>query len=160
MSLSIHASRCPQPCTCVQGPKNSTPHPSKHSAKCIVTGNTSLAHLAIPAMMPSIVGVPTREESTARGAKSPAKPACTATAKCITVLLSIQAMMQRVRACERQQGTQREVLNTSNTSLAQATASEDSFWSITAMMQRILGLTTGRNTARGAESTEKPASIV
>ena len=55
------------------------PHPSKHSARCIVTGNTSLAHvtarnkreavfLAIPAMMPSIVGVPTREESTARGA--------------------------------------------------------------------------------------------
>ena len=76
----------PQPCAHAQGPKKSTPHPSEHSARCIATSNTSLVHvtartkrkavlLAISAMMPSIVSLSSRQESTARGAMSPAKPA-------------------------------------------------------------------------------------
>ena len=70
-----------QPCTC---------HCQAHNCLSGHTGHDAELH-----------GPANEEESTARGAK----PACTATAKCITVLLSIPAMMQRIRACERPQNT-------------------------------------------------------
>ena len=34
----------PRPCAYAQGPKKTTPHPSKHIARCIATSNTSLVH--------------------------------------------------------------------------------------------------------------------